>query len=202
MNSLTRRAAVGPTFIGLIVLTSCAPAARAPDMAPMSSSTTTARGVTEGVPLILAADQGERRVRRVLGGAPLIIKIDRQTAGAPEFVMAYEALPPGVAIPPHRHPGSDEIIFVHSGTGVAELGDKTAAVSPGGTIYIPRSTRITLRNTGTEPLVIIAIFSQPGFEELLRDTSVPEGQPVVPLSSAELAAIRARHLRHVIYEQP
>ena len=116
--------------------------------------------------------------------------------------MAYEALPPGVAIPPHRHPGADEIIFVHSGTGTAELGDKSSAVAAGSTIYIPRLTRITVRNTGTVPLVIVAIFSQPGFEELLRDTSVPEGQPVLPLSSAELAAIRARHLGHVIYELP
>jgi quercetin dioxygenase-like cupin family protein len=156
----------------------------------------------EPTPLILGVDEGERLVRRTLGGAPLIIKVDRKTAGAPQFVMAYEALPPGTAIPPHRHPGADEIIFVHSGTGVAELGDKSAAVAAGSTIYIPRLTRITLRNTGTEPLVIVALFDQPGFEDLLRETSVPEGQPVVPLTSAELSAIRARHQNHVIYERP
>jgi mannose-6-phosphate isomerase-like protein (cupin superfamily) len=158
-------------------------------------------GDPKSVPLILAVDQGERLTRRTLGGAPLIIKVDRKTAGAPNFV-AYEALPLGTAIPPHRHPGADEIIFVHSGTGVAELGDKSSEVAAGSTIYIPRLTRITLKNTGKEPLVIVALFDHPGFEDLLRETSVPEGQPVVPLTSAELSAIRARHLRHVIYDSP
>jgi len=111
-------------------------------------------------------------------------------------------MPPGAAIPAHRHPGADEIIFVQSGTGVAELGDKSAAVAAGSTIYIPRLTRITLRNTGKEPLVIVALFDKPGFEDYLRETSVPEGQPVVPLTSAEMSAIRARHHDHVIYERP
>jgi len=201
LDFLTRHSAVGATFIGLLTLGSCAPAGPTPSVVA-TPTTGIAGGGQRSIPLILAADEGERRVRRVLGGAPLIIKVDRQTAGAPEFVMAYEALPPGVAIPPHRHPGADEIIFVHSGTGTAELGDKSSAVAAGSTIYIPRLTRIPVLNTGTVPLVIVAIFSQPGFEELLRDTSVPEGQPVLPLSSAELAAIRARHLGHVIYELP
>jgi mannose-6-phosphate isomerase-like protein (cupin superfamily) len=180
-------------------LGSCSP----PGSAPGVVATPTAgigAGDPKSIPLILAVDQGERLVRRTLGGAPLIIKVDRKTAGAPNFVMAYEALPPGAAIPPHRHPGADEIVFVHSGTGVAELGDKSSAVDAGSTIYIPRLTRISLRNTGKEPLVIVALFDQPGFEDLLRETSVPEGQPVVPLTSAELSAIRAHHLSHVIYD--
>jgi mannose-6-phosphate isomerase-like protein (cupin superfamily) len=201
LDSLTRHGAVGAAFIGLLTLGSCSPPAPTP-----SDVATPAIGSgasdPKSIPLILAVDQGERLTRRTLGGAPLIIKVDRKTAGAPNFVMAYEALPPGAAIPPHRHPGADEIVFVHSGTGVAELGDKSSAVAAGSTIYIPRLTRITIRNTGKEPLVIVALFDHPGFEDLLRETSVPEGQPVVPLTSAELNAIRARHKSHVIYESP
>jgi quercetin dioxygenase-like cupin family protein len=196
-----RRGAVEAAFVGLVTLGACAPSVPAPGVAAMPTTGNAASG-HEPIPLILAADEGERLVRRTLGGAPLIIKVDRKTAGAPQFVMAYEALPPGAAIPPHRHPGADEIIFVHSGTGFAELGDKSSAVAAGSTIYIPRLTRITLKNTGKEPLVIVALFDQPGFEDLLRETSVPEGQPVVPLTSAELSAIRAHHQSHVIYERP
>ena len=201
MDSLTRRGAVGATLIGLVAIGSCAPAASAPGVTAMPT-TGIAAGGQRSIPLILAADEGERLVRRTLGGALLIIKVDRKTAGAPEFVMAYEALPPGAVIAPHRHPGADEIIFVHSGTGAADLGDKSAAIAAGSTIYIPRLTRITVRNTGKEPLVIVAIFSQPGFEDYLRETSVPEGQPVVPLTSAEMSAIRVHHQSHVIYERP
>jgi len=196
-----RRGAVGAAFIGLATLGACAPSVPAPGVAARPT-TGKAASSREAIPLILAADEGERLVRRTLGGAPLIIKVDRKTAGAPQFVMAYEALPPGATIPPHRHPGADEIIFVHSGTGVAELGDKSSAVAAGSTIYIPRLASITLSNIGKEPLVIVALLDQPGFEDLLRETSVPEGQPVVPLTSAELSAIRARHQNHVIYEHP
>jgi quercetin dioxygenase-like cupin family protein len=152
-------------------------------------------------PLILAADEGERRVRRMMGGAVAIIKIDRLNGGAPELVMGSEELPPGQTIAPHRHDGADEIVFVHRGSGVAQLGDQTQEVKTGTTIYIPRSTRMTLRNTGTEPLALLFVFSRPGYEEYMRATSVPEGAPMTPLSPAELEAIRARHRAHIVFDR-
>jgi oxalate decarboxylase/phosphoglucose isomerase-like protein (cupin superfamily) len=162
-----------------------------------------AAGSERPIPLILAADQGERRVRRTPGGARLLLKVDPQTAQAPEFVMTMEAIPPGEGIPAHVHPSADEIIFVHRGTGSAQLGDRpAAAVSEGATVYIPRSTRVALRNTGSQPLVIVAIFSQTGFEKYLRDTSAPVGQPAAPLTAAELRTIRARHEHDIVFEKP
>ena len=98
--------------------------------------------------------------------------------------MGYEDIAPGNAIPPHRHLMADEIIFVHAGTGVAELGDRVVPFSTGATIYIPRDVRIAVRNTGRAPLSIAFVFSHTGFEAYLRDTSVPEGQPAPPLSAA------------------
>ena len=47
-----------------------------------------------------------------------------------------------------------------------------------------------LRNTGAEPLAI-AFFFSPGYEEYLRDTSVPE---------SELAAVRERHKAHIVFD--
>lgn len=159
-------------------------------------------------PLILADSQGERRLHRPPPGAlsnlaaPFILKVDRRNGGAPELVLFTEDIPPGQAIPPHRHPNADEILFIHAGTGVARVGDEDAMVSAGAMIYMPRNTSVRLRNTGSGPLRIVAIFSQPGYEEYMRDISVPEGQAAVPLSVAELTAIRARHRAHVEYEQP
>jgi quercetin dioxygenase-like cupin family protein len=169
------------------------PSLPTPD-APVSAKSSASRPM----PLILHAGDGERRV---YGGATAIIKIDRKNGGAPELVMGSEELPPGQAIAAHRHPGADEIVFVHSGTGVAELGDRSAAVEAGATIYIPRSTRMMVRNTGAEPLVVSFVFSQPGYEEYLRATSVPEGETIVPLSESELAAIRARHREHIVFDE-
>jgi quercetin dioxygenase-like cupin family protein len=175
------------------------PGARAPD-----ASTGAARG--EG--LILQADEGERRVRRPRPGtaavltAPFILKVDARNGGSRALVMGYEDIPPGQAIQPHQHLHADEIIFVHRGSGVASLGGREGAVSAGATIYIPRDTRISLRNTGSEPLGIAFVFSKPGFEDLMRENSVLEGEPATPVSAEELARTRARHRWHTVYEQP
>lgn len=158
--------------------------------------------------LILDASEGERRVHRPPPGAlsnltaPFILKVDRRNGGAQEFVMLTEDIPPGQGIPPHRHPHSDEIIFIHGGTGLASLAGRQASVTTGATIYMPRNTVVGLRNTGTEPLKIVAIFSQPGYEEYLREISVPEGQAPAPLSVEEISAIRARHANSAVYEKP
>ena len=158
--------------------------------------------------LILGASDGERRLHRLPPGAlsnltaPFILKVDRRNGGAAEFVMLTEDIPPGQAIPPHRHPHSDEIIFIHGGSGLAALAGREAAVTTGATIYMPRNTVVGLRNTGAEPLKIVAIFSQPGYEEYLREISVPEGQNPTPLTLEELSAIRARHLDAAVYAKP
>lgn len=165
-------------------------------------------GTARSEALILGASEGERRIHRPPPGAlsnltaPFILKVDRRNGGAPEFVMVTEDIPSGQAIPAHRHPHSDEIIFIHGGTGLASLAGRQATVTTGATIYMPRNTVVGLRNTGTEPLKIVALFSQPGYEEYLRDISVPEGQKPTPLTLEELSAIRARHLDTAVYEQP
>ena len=137
---------------------------------------------------------------RTPSGGSFILKVDRQNGGSQDLVMGYEDIAPGEAIPPHRHLVADEIIFVHRGSGVVELGERTEAFGTGATIYIPKTTRITVRNTGTEPLSIAFVFSKPGFEEFLRDFSVPPGQTVVPVTAEERRAIQTRHQWHTIFE--
>ena len=162
-------------------------------------------GAVRATPLVLALDEGERRVRRAQAiglSSPFILKVDRRNGGSSDLVMGYEDIPPGQAIAAHRHEMADEIIFVHRGSGVVELGDRVVAFNSGSTIYIPKQVRVAVRNTGAEPVSIAFVFSKPGFEEYLRDTSVPEGQPVVPLSAEERRVIRGRHGWHTAYEQP
>jgi mannose-6-phosphate isomerase-like protein (cupin superfamily) len=155
-------------------------------------------------PEVLELGQGERRVRRGSrdSTAVTILKVDGRNGGSPDLVMGYELIAPGRTIMPHRHLVADEIIFVHEGSGIAEVGELKKPFGTGATIYIPRNVRVSVHNTGAVPLAVAFFFSKPGFEAYLRDTSVPEGQPIPPLSSEELAAIRARHRWHVVYEQP
>jgi len=200
MRVKTRNHALGVLVItvGLAVWTTADSSPQDQGMA--SQVARTSEGTAERTPLILAEGEGERRIRRVMGGALAIIKVDRRNGGSPALMMGYEEIPPAQAIQAHRHPAMDEILFVHRGTGAAELGDRTAAVGPGATIYIPQATRVMLRNTGTEPLAVAYFFPQPGYEEYLRDTSVREGQSAPILSGPELAQIRQRHKAHIVFD--
>lgn len=156
--------------------------------------------------LVLQAGQGERRVARPGAGAettrlptPFILKVDRRTGGSSDLVMGYGEIAPGDLIGFHRHVHADEIIFVHRGSGRVGLGTREAEVGTGATIYVPRGNPVRLRNTALEPLGIVFVFSRPGFEELMREISVPEGEVARPLSAEEQAAIHARHRWHTIY---
>lgn len=164
--------------------------------APVGVAVAPARG------MVLQIDEGERRVRRNAGKGPFILKVDRRNGGSPDLVMGYEELAPGVEIQPHRHLVSDEILFVHRGSGVALLDGKESPVRAGATVYIPRNVTIQVRNTGSEPLGVAFVFSKPGFEELMRDNSVLEGQPVTPISPKEKEEIRKRHSWHTVYPNP
>ncbi|HEU5208366.1 MAG TPA: cupin domain-containing protein [Longimicrobiales bacterium] len=164
--------------------------------APSASPAVQAEG------LILHSGEGERRVRRNAGKGPFIIKVDRQNGGSPDLVMGYEDIAPGAEIQSHRHLVADEILFVHRGSGTASLNGRTARVTAGATIYIPRNVTISLVNDGTEPLGITFTFSKPGFEELMRDNSVPDGQPVTPMSADERARTQAKHRWHTIAGPP
>lgn len=168
-----------------------------------ASSPPTHSGISEGTavpahPLVLKLDEGERRVRRTAGKGPFILKVDRRNGGSPDLVMGYEAIAPGGDIQLHRHLVADEILFIHTGEGMVTLDGHESHVSAGGTVYIPRNTTISLVNTGSEPLGLAFIFSKPGFEELMRDNSVLEGEPVIPLSPDERTRIQARHRWHTI----
>jgi quercetin dioxygenase-like cupin family protein len=116
--------------------------------------------------------------------------------------MITEDLPPGTAIPVHRHDNADEILLVQKGTGIATLGEKRAKVTAGATIFIPRGTWVGLENTGQETISIVAIFSALGYDEYFRATSVPEGQEVTPLSPDEVLKIRQKYRDYIIFKEP
>ena len=64
-----------------------------------------------------------------------------------------------------------------------------------------RSTRIALKNDGTGPLGVTFTFSKPGLEQLMRENSVLEEQPVTTLSADERAKIQARNRWHTVREK-
>ena len=158
-------------------------------------------------PLVLQPADGEHRTRRPPPAAlstlaaPFIIKVDERNGGAKDFVIFTEDVPPGQTISPHRHPHSEEVLFIHAGTGTAWLDGKEAKIGPGTIIFMPVNTGVRLTNDGEEPISLAAIFSRPGFDRYQRDISVPAGETARPLTVEELTAIRARHTDAVNYDK-
>ena len=157
-------------------------------------------------PLVLQPGDGELRLRRPPPtslstlAAPFTIKVDERNGGAKDFVIFTEAVPVGASISPHRHPHSEEVLFIHAGTGTAWLDGKEARIGPGTIIYMPPNAGVWLTNDGKEPISLVAIFSRPGFDKYQRDISVAAGEVANPLTVEELTAIRAKHTDAVLYD--
>jgi quercetin dioxygenase-like cupin family protein len=136
-------------------------------------------------PLILERNEGERRLWRPVDGhegtpSLFILKVDPHNGGSSHLVFGTEDLRPGGQIEAHRHPGSDEILFLQNGLARVSLGDMTREAQGGSTVFIPSGTWISVVNTGRETIHMVFIFSAPGFEDFMRAESVREGEKVVP----------------------
>jgi quercetin dioxygenase-like cupin family protein len=130
--------------------------------------------------LLLEKTEGELRVRHAVSCAPshsaaqpsaavpFILKVGPKNNGSVHLVVITEELPAGATIPQHKHLGQDEIVLIQTGTAPVWLGDEERDLHAGGFVFIPGNTWITLKNTWTEPISLLAIFSAPGFDEYLR----------------------------------
>ena len=161
-------------------------------------------------PLILEANEGERRAWRPIEGAlgwnsqpgPFIFKVDRQNGGSSHLVFVTENVPPGGKIDRHRHPGADEIIFLQNGRARVSLGDRVKEVHAGATVFVPANTWIEVTNIGTDAIHGVFVFSAPGFDGFMRAESVPEGQKITPLTKGEDAQLMKQHAQAVVYAEP
>ena len=91
------------------------------------------------------------------------------TLGPGETRGAYRVLsgtiPPGEPGPPlHVHPHTDELFYVGTGEATFLLGDRELTVTAGGTVYVPRGTAHTVRNSGDAAITGLILIS-PGDAE-------------------------------------
>lgn len=161
-------------------------------------------------PLLLEKNEGELRVRRPVSDAPsqsgakpadpvpFILKVSPKNNGSEHLVLITEDLPPGGSIAKHKHLGQDEILLIQAGTVHVWLGDEERDLHAGGLVFIPTNTWIALKNSGTEPSSLVAIFSAPGFEDYLRCRSVPASENGTFISMEEIKG--CAHEGHVTYE--
>jgi oxalate decarboxylase/phosphoglucose isomerase-like protein (cupin superfamily) len=86
-------------------------------------------------------------------------------------------LQPGRGHDRHNHPESEEILYVLSGEGEQVLDDREPfEVKPGDTIYVPTGVFHSTRNTGWEPMRLLALYNPGGPEKVLE--GLPDFQQV------------------------
>jgi oxalate decarboxylase/phosphoglucose isomerase-like protein (cupin superfamily) len=78
-------------------------------------------------------------------------------------------LQPGRGHDRHNHPDAEEILYVLSGEGEQMLDDgEPFSVQAGDTIYVPTAVYHSTRNTGWEPLRLLAVYNPGGAEKALE----------------------------------
>jgi mannose-6-phosphate isomerase-like protein (cupin superfamily) len=128
-----------------------------------------------------------------VGQDPVIIKISPGGRQG-RFAMITQDVSPGTSIPVHLHEREDEVIFIQSGEGEATLGDHRVRLTAGSTLFVPQGTWHGGRNTGSETLKWIAIYSPSGFEGYFREIGrAAPGDPPRMLSPQERQGRDARY---------
>jgi len=99
-----------------------------------------------------------------------------RVTGARQIAAGVVTLSSGQGHARHNHPGVEEILYVLEGEGVQmielEEEEQHRTVRAGTMIHIPADIYHSTVNTGDGPMRLLAVYSPPGPEALLR--SLPE----------------------------
>jgi mannose-6-phosphate isomerase-like protein (cupin superfamily) len=106
---------------------------------------------------LVAAEGGE-----ALGvfGASMVVKADPAIVGV---FLAGHRVPPGYAVPPHRHEAEDEIFFLLEGALTLLLPEGERRIGPGETAVLPRGTPHGFRNDGASAARALVLVT-PGLQ--------------------------------------
>lgn len=144
----------------------------------------------------VATRSGEGEARWWFANLAEIKITAEQTGGLLSIIEITE--PPDVNGPLHVHHREDEGFWILEGSATIEVGDTTIEVGPGDFAFGPRGIphRYT---TGPEGCRMLFIMTPGGFENLIRDMSVPAERRTLPPESDEepdwerIAAIAKAH---------
>jgi oxalate decarboxylase/phosphoglucose isomerase-like protein (cupin superfamily) len=112
--------------------------------------------------------------------------VARANTEAPDASLMHVVLLPGQGHERHNHPDSDEILYFLAGTGEQMVDDAgTFGVGPGQAVWIPKGAFHSTRNTGWEPMTLLAIYAPAGAEEALA--TLPDYREIPPGEAPGLA---------------
>lgn len=134
---------------------------------------------------VLQKNEGEVLVDGA--GRTIIIKVSPET-GAAHISMGLEHHPIGAGTIIHKHDHSEEILFVHKGTGYAIIDGDTIEVQEGATMFIPPGTWHGIDNP-KDSMDILYMVTPQGLEKLFRGIGAPPGVTLKELTQGQLDSI-------------
>jgi quercetin dioxygenase-like cupin family protein len=137
----------------------------------------------ELVPRVIARPAGEKRM--LPDGRFILLKVGPANSGSSYLFMGYEDLPPGTAIPRHRHELDEEILIVHRGRVVVILNADTATAQAGDALFLPPRTWVSVRSPGPDTAAIFFIFPRATMEACFRFVGHGEGESPHPQTPRE-----------------
>jgi quercetin dioxygenase-like cupin family protein len=117
--------------------------------------------------VILRPADGER-VPPFQDGRTMLLKIGPTLTSSQELFIAVEEMPPGTAIPLHRHERHEEALYLHRGQVTVTLGTRRVVAEAGTFVYIPAATWIGVENSGRETASVVGIFAEGAVEPCFR----------------------------------
>ncbi len=77
------------------------------------------------------------------------------------MILGVVIFPPESNPGTHKHDNEEEIIYVISGRGETQVGDKVYPLEPGVAVFTEPGVEHGVKTLGDEPLVLISVFSPP-----------------------------------------
>jgi quercetin dioxygenase-like cupin family protein len=114
----------------------------------------------------------------------------RETGG--KYTLFTNVTPPGGGPPPHRHGNEDELFLVVEGQASFYYEGKWAEVPAGTSIFMPRNSIHTFKNTGDAPLKLMIQTSPSGFETFFTRCAEEFNKPGGP-DMKRILEISAEH---------
>jgi quercetin dioxygenase-like cupin family protein len=78
-----------------------------------------------------------------------------------QMMVGLNAFEPGQEHAAHAHAGQDKLYVVMQGSGLVKVGEQSDTLSVGDIAFAPSGVEHSVRNTGTERLVVMAVLAPP-----------------------------------------
>ncbi|HWF09564.1 MAG TPA: cupin domain-containing protein [Bryobacteraceae bacterium] len=89
-------------------------------------------------------------------------KMGKATLANGAFLFAgLNCFEPGQEHAAHSHEGQDKLYVVLEGAGIVEVGGETQMLEAGDAAFAPSGVVHSIRNTGADRLVVLAVLSPP-----------------------------------------